>query len=339
MLDIVLHIMLFLVGLVSIVKGADWLTDGAADVAQRFGIPSIVVGFTIVAIGSSAPEFVVSVVAALQGNVDMALGNVVGSNIFNVLVIMGITAMVSEIKVERTNVRYDVPFAVLSSVVVAITAFDTFLNGDESGSISRTDGMMMLAMFAIFLSYTISQAQRGTITDASAATGTEKLTNNSEEETAASAERSLWKVTAMIVVGLAMLIIGGDWMVSGASSVALAMGIPQSIIALTIVSMGTSAPELAASVMAARKGDTAMALGNVVGSVVFNVFFVLGSAAVIHPLSIGGVTTMDILVLLAATIALWVFCKFGKTYYTLTRMEGLMLLIMAAAYYVYIVAN
>lgn len=328
MTDILLNIAFFIIGLLAIIKGADWLTDGAASVARKLGIPTIVVGLTIVAMGSSAPEFVVSVLSAIEGNADMALGNVVGSNIFNILAIMGITAMVSPIAVERANVRNDVPFLVLSSVVVAVTAFDDAFNGTAAAdnSISRTDGILMLCMFCIFMSYTLSIAKRDQPVTASE-------TTESEDSDAT----PMWKNILLILIGLACLIVGGDCLVDGASGLAGMMGISQSIIALTIVSAGTSAPELAASVMAAKKGDTAMALGNVVGSVVFNVFFVLGSAATIHSLGIQGITTFDILTLLVASVMLWIFCRFGKTYLTLTRSEGAVLLIMAIGYYTYLV--
>jgi cation:H+ antiporter len=326
-MDILVNIGLFIVGLILIVKGADWLTDGAASVARRFGIPSLVVGLTIVAMGSSAPELVVSVVAAIQGNVDMALGNVVGSNIFNILAIMGITAIVRPINVERGNIRNDVPFAVLSSFVIAVTAFDSFFSVNTTeNNISRTDGLLMLCMFAIFISYTLSIASPA-------------KTNSEEPQDDSSKEASLLSSTLWIIIGLACLILGGNWLVDGASGIASALGVSDSIIALTIVSAGTSAPELAASVMAARKGDTAMALGNVVGSCVFNVFFVLGTASTIRPLGIGGITGFDICTLLTASCILWLFCRFGKTHLTLTRAEGVIMTIMAVAYYTILVYN
>lgn len=339
---------LFIIGLVAIVKGADWLTDGAASIARHFGIPTIVVGLTIVAMGSSAPEFVVSVMSALEGNVDMALGNVVGSNIFNILAIMGITAMVRPVVVDRANVLYDVPFLILSSLCLVITAFDTFINGiNATNSISRTDGLLLLCIFSIFMSYTMAIARNNKQDNASAnanssvvhadipSVNSEVSPDNSEEE----ATMKPWKAMLFCVVGLACLIAGGDMLVDGASGIASSLGVSQSIIALTIVSIGTSAPELAASVMAARKGDTAMALGNVVGSVVFNVFFVLGSAATICPLGIGGVSVIDIMVLLVASLTLWAFCKFGKTFYTITRLEGTVMVLMAIAYYAYLIYN
>ena len=324
MISIITNIALFSVGLLAIIKGADWLTDGAASIARRFGIPTIVVGLTIVAIGSSAPEFVVSVLSAIRGNVDIALGNIVGSNIFNILGIMGITAMVRPVEVQRGNVRYDIPFAVLSSIVVAITA----LFADSCGiiEISRTEGMLMLCMFAIFISYTLAIAKNANTATSGGSEASERV-----------GEGPLWKSITGVVVGLAVLLLGGEGLVRGASGLASAMGMSQSIIALTIVSIGTSAPELAASVMAAKKGDTAMALGNVVGSVVFNVFFVLGTAATIHPLGIGGITMFDICTLLVSSVLLWAFCALGKTYYTLTRLEGFIFVILMVGYYAYLV--
>ncbi len=316
----------FVIGLVAIIKGADWLTDGAASIAHHFGIPTIVVGLTIVAVGSSMPEFVVSVVSAFKGNVDMALGNVVGSNIFNILGIVGITALVMPITIDRRNMKYDVPFVVLSSLFIAITAFDSFLDATNSvtDSISRSDGLLMLCTFAIFLSYTMSIAQKDQ----------DKATDAPANERKQS---PLWKNILFVLIGLVLLVAGGDGLVEGASGIARWIGISESVIALTIVSAGTSAPELAASVMAAKKGDTAMALGNVVGSVVFNVFFVLGTSAVIFPLGIGGVTATDILVLLGASVLLWILTAFGQKQLIITRTEGAILVIVAIAYYTYLV--
>ena len=327
-MGIILNIIYFLGGLVAIIKGADLLTDGAASIARKFGIPTLVVGLTIVAMGSSAPELVVSVVSAIQGNSDIALGNIVGSNIFNILGIMGITAMITPIKVERGNIRYDVPFVILAAVAVVITTLDSTFNGSDcTNSISRTDGLLLLCIFIIFLVYTLSIAQKGRNADS----------NTSTEEN----EKVLptWRSTLYIIIGLTLLVAGGNFLVDGASGIAIAMGISQAVVALTIVSAGTSAPELAASIMAARKGDTAMALGNVVGSNVFNVFFVLGTAGTIQPIGAGGITMFDIATLVVSAVLLWIFCKFGKTYYTLTRMEGAALAVLAVAYYTTLVLN
>lgn len=323
----IILILEFVIGLVAIIKGADWLTDGAASIAHHFGIPTIVVGLTIVAVGSSMPEFVVSVVSALKGNVDMALGNVVGSNIFNILGIVGITALVMPITIDRRNIKYDVPFVVLSSLFIAITALDSYF--EETGNhanntISRSDGLLMLCTFAIFMTYTMSIAKNDQ----------NKTTDTPDNKYK---QNPLWKNILLVIIGLVLLVAGGDGLVEGASGIARWIGISESVIALTIVSAGTSAPELAASVMAAKKGDTAMALGNVVGSVVFNVFFVLGTSAVIFPLGIGGVTATDILVLLGSSVILWILTAFGQKQLIITRTEGAIMVIMAIAYYTYLV--
>lgn len=324
----IIFLLEFIIGLIAIVKGADWLTDGAASIAHHFGIPTMVVGLTIVAMGSSMPEFVVSVVSATKGNADMALGNVVGSNLFNILAIVGITALVVPISVDRRNIKYDVPFVVLSSLFIAITAFDSFINGTDNttpikDSISRSDGLLMLCTFAVFMAYTMSMASN-------------KPTSNNKEADSAET-KPLWKNIVWVLVGLVLLIAGGEGLVEGASGLAHWIGVSDSVIALTIVAAGTSAPELAASVMAAKKGDTAMALGNVVGSVVFNVFFVLGTSAVIYPLGIGGVTPFDIFVLLGASVLMWIVSAAGRQKLTITRTEGAIMVTMAIAYYTYLV--
>ncbi len=311
---------LFLVGLVAIIKGADWMTDGAAAVAKRYGISTMVIGMTIVAIGSSAPEFVVSALAAFDGNTDMAIGNVVGSNIFNILVIMGATAFVSPVSSSKGNIRYDLPFVILSSLAILFAAFDGIFTPGAVDEISRSEGMLMLCLFAVYIGYTLTIAKK----PASENDNAERKDNSSSEV------KPLWKCALLIVVGLVLLLFGGDWLVEGASGIAIALGVSQSVVALTIVSIGTSAPELASSIMAARKGDTDMALGNVVGSVVFNVFFVLGVAAVINPLALGNISLLDIITLLLSSVFLWAFCK---THSSLGRGEGLVMIIVQVIYY------
>ena len=339
-MEILLFIAKFLIGLVVIVKGADWMTDGASAIAKRFGISTLVIGMTIVAIGSSAPEFVVSALAAIKGNTDMAIGNVVGSNIFNILAIMGATSLVAPVAASKGNIRNDVPFAALSSLVVLFAAFDSFLTKDAVDEISRSEGLLMLCMFAIFISYTMAIAKKDNgngnhnENENENENTTDIINDNDKEKTLQ--QTSIFKSILLVIVGLAFLIMGGDGLVDGASGIASYMGVSQSIIALTIVSIGTSAPELAASMMAAKKGDTAMALGNVVGSVVFNVFFVLGTAATIHPLALGNISIFDISTLLVASALLWIFCK---SHSALVKWEGVVLLLVQIAYYVILVIN
>ena len=319
-MQVLMCVGLFLVGLVAIIKGADWMTDGAAAVAKRYGISTMVIGMTIVAIGSSAPEFVVSALAAFDGNTDMAIGNVVGSNIFNILVIMGATAFVSPVSSSKGNIRYDLPFVILSSLAILFAAFDGIFTPGAVDEISCSEGMLMLCLFAVYIGYTLTIAKK----PASENDNAERKDNSSSEV------KPLWKCALLIVVGLVLLLFGGDWLVEGASGIAIALGVSQSVVALTIVSIGTSAPELASSIMAARKGDTDMALGNVVGSVVFNVFFVLGVAAVINPLALGNISLLDIITLLLSSVFLWAFCK---THSSLGRGEGLVMIIVQVIYY------
>ena len=325
MTDTLIFIAQFIIGLVFIVKGADWMTDGAAAIAKRYGISTLVIGMTIIAIGSSAPEFVVSTLAAIKGNTDMAIGNVVGSNIFNILTIMGVTALFVPVAATNGNLRNDVPFAVLSSLAVLFAAYDGIFTPGATSEISRQEGLLLLCLFAVFLSYTFAIAKKpaeGEEADAPKQNVVRSM--------------SLTKSIIWVVGGLALLIFGGDWLVDGASGIATKLGVSQAIIALTIVSAGTSAPELAASVMAARKGDTAMALGNIVGSVVFNVFFVLGTAATIHPLALGNITDGNIVALVGASVLLWIFCR---THKTLVKWEGAFLLILQIVYFAYLIAK
>lgn len=310
-MNLLLNIALFLVGLVAIIKGADWLTDGAASIARRLGVPTIVVGMTIVAIGSSLPEFVVSITSALKGSTDMAVGNVVGSNIFNVLIILGLTAAIRPLDISRTSVRNDVPYALLSAIVLGITAID--------GIITRTEGLLLLCFFAIFISYTLS------------------ISNENDNEGENPQAPASWARSLLLcAVGLAALLLGGNWLVDGGAGSARILGMSESLIALTFISIGTSAPELAASVMAARKGDHGMALGNVVGSVVFNVFFVLGTAATLCPLTLAGIGPVHLGVLAGASVLLWIFCFFGQKTYMISRTEGLIMLLCGAAYYIWL---
>ena len=334
--DTLLFILQFIVGLVLILKGADFLTDGASSIARRFNISSLVIGLTIVAFGTSAPELVVSVISALEGHTEMAIGNVVGSNIFNTLAIMGITALVFPVACSKNNIRYDVPFCLVASIALFAMANDTFLSREVSSesAISRSDGITLLCFFLFFLSYSFAIAKSGKKPD-----GIAISEQKQGEETIEKKEMSMGKAILLFLVGLAGLIFGGDWMVDGASGIATLLGVSQSIIALTIVAAGTSFPELITSVVAARKGDTDMAMGNVVGSNIFNIFFVLGVSSTVAPLKLGNIQMFDFATLLAGAVFLWIFCKFGKRYHYITRFEGAILTLCAIAYYIYKVLN
>lgn len=320
-MEIALLIGKFVVGLLLIVKGADWLTDGASSIARKFNISTLVIGLTIVAFGTSAPELVVSSMASISGETDIAIGNVVGSNIFNVLAIMGITALIAPVPVKGNNIKYEVPLAILASVAVFVMASDALFNGGGANVITRGEGIILLCFFLIFLAYTFAIARSGV--DAEGQSEVKQM--------------PMWKSILLFLVGLGCLVFGGDTMVDGASGIAGFLGVSQSIIALTIVSAGTSFPELMTSIVAARKGDTDMAMGNVVGSNIFNIFLILGVAATISPLGGGSITLVDYGVLLFSIVALWLACKFGRTYHKITRTEGAMLVLCCIAYYSYLV--
>lgn len=313
--------LLFLIGgLLLILAGANGLTDGAASVAKRFNIPSIVIGLTIVAFGTSAPELTVSVSSAIKGSADIAIGNVVGSNVFNTLMIVGCTALFAPIVVTRNTLIKEIPLCILSAVALFICANDIMLDEGLDNVISTTDGLILLCFFAIFLSYTFAIAKDGSQT----------------EEGEEIKLLPIWKSTLFILGGLAGLIIGGNFFVEGASGIARSLGVSESVIGLTLVAGGTSLPELATSIVAALKKNPEIAIGNVIGSNLFNIFFVLGCSASITPLYLTGINNLDLLMLVGASILLWlVGVFFGKR--TITRIEGSLMVGIYIAYTAFLI--
>ena len=318
-----LNIILLIGGLALILLGANGLTDGAAAVAKRFHISDLVIGLTIVAFGTSAPELVISVMSAIGGSADMAIGNVVGSNIFNVLMIIGVTALVMPVKVGEGTLSKEIPLMILCSFVLAAMANDVLLDGGNGDIISRIDGLVLLGFFLIFLRYTFAIARSG---------------GGSEAEGESIKEMPIWKSALFILGGLAGLIFGGQLFVQGASGIASALGVSESIIGLTIVAGGTSLPELATSVTAALKKNPGIAIGNVIGSNLFNVFFVLGCSATISPLPMGGINNVDMFVLVASAILFWIVGWFFKKR-TITRVEGALLVVCYVAYTAYLISQ
>ena len=315
-----MNVIWLLVGVALIIFAANWLTDGAASIARRFGISDLVVGLTVVAFGTSTPELSISIVSALQGNASMAIGNVAGSNIFNILVIIGIVALVRPIKVERSLMINDIGLVVISSLALFVIGYGDLLGVGGERIVTRVNGILLLLFFMIFLRYTFSQANSGQHNDDPAATkGAERK------------ELPIWRSILLIVAGLAGLVYGGDRFVAGASGVAMSLGMSEAVVGLTIVAAGTSLPELAASVAAAVKGNSGIAIGNVIGSNIFNIFLVLGATATIRPLPFGGITHFDLAVMMIASLVFWLFCwKFGKR--TITRTEGAILVVAYIAY-------
>lgn len=309
-------IFFLILGLVLILVGANILTDGSSAIAKRWGVSDLVIGLTVVAFGTSAPELVISLISAIQGNTELAIGNVVGSNVFNILVIIGVTAMVMPIKVERSIMTNEIPLVVLSSLVLLVMGNAPLLDGTASTMLTRIDGIVLLMFFMIFMRYTFTQA---------------KSSSAPSEDGVAKKEMPMWKAILWVIGGLGALIFGGDRFVAGASGVASQLGVSDAIIALTIVAAGTSLPELATSVTAALKGKTGIALGNVIGSNIFNIFLVLGCSATVHPLKFNGIGNFDLLVLAGASILFWLFGWFFKKR-TITRIEGALLAICYIAY-------
>ncbi|RHO73464.1 sodium:calcium antiporter [Parabacteroides sp. AF48-14] len=315
-----MNIVLLIGGLLLILVGANALTDGAASIAKRFHISSLVIGLTIVAFGTSAPELTVSVVSALKGSADMAIGNVVGSNIFNTLMIVGCTAAIVPISVTKGTLSKEIPLCILASVVLFICANDVLINKAATNTISSSDGMLLLCFFLIFLGYTFAIAHNG-----------------SSEGESEIKDMPVWKSVLFIAGGLAGLVYGGQFFVSGASEIARSLGISESIIGLTLVAGGTSLPELATSVVAALKKNPEMAIGNVIGSNLFNIFFVLGCSATISPLNIQGITNLDLGVLIGSCVLLYIFGWFFKKR-TITRIEGIAMIACYIGYTAYLIS-
>lgn len=303
-------------GLILILLGANGLTDGASSLAKRFHISDMVIGLTVVAFGTSAPELAVSVSSALQGSAGLAVGNVVGSNLFNTLMIVGCTALAAPILVTRATLLHEIPLCILASAALWVCASDTLLDGGARNLLSRTDGLLLLAFFLIFLSYTFAIARQP---------------SDKSEPADSIRQLPLWKSLLYVVLGLAGLIWGGDLFVDGASGIALSLGVSPSVIGLTLVAGGTSLPELATSIVAAMKHNPEMAIGNAIGSNLFNIFFVLGCSATISPLPLVGISQFDLLSLLASGILLWLFgVFFGRR--VITRVEGTVLLLCYVLY-------
>lgn len=310
----ILDIVRLIGGLALILYGANWLTDGASAIARRLGVSDLVVGLTIVALGTSTPELVISVLAAVGGNAPMAVGNVVGSNIFNVLAIIGIVAIVRPIPICRSVMGEQLPWVLLTAAIVVATGFSPWLDGTPA-VVSRVEGIILLLLLVMFMRRTLLSARE----------------NPGSEAGGNTRQRKVWLACLMIAGGLGALIFGGDIFVDGASAIASLIGVSDAVIGLTIVAAGTSLPELATSVVAARKGSPDMAVGNVIGSCVLNIVLILGTAATITPLSFGGVGPLDMAVLGLSAMLFWLTARYGGTR-IITRLEGALLFAVYVGY-------
>lgn len=307
---LLLEFVMLAIGFALLVKGADWFVEGASGIADRFGIPQLVIGLTIVAMGTSAPEAAVSITAALKGNADITVGNVVGSNILNIFIILGIASVITSIAVAKTTIRYEIP------IMLGITLL-LLGCGATGGTISLSEGVIMLVCFVGYLGYMFVMIKKG-----------EMQAEEIEQQKA-----PIWKMLLMGVVGLGLIILGSDITVDAATALAKAFGMSERFIGLTIVALGTSLPELFTSVLAAMKGKADIAIGNIVGSNIFNILFVVGISALIIPVTFASSFVIDCIVAIVAGVVLWV-CTFKNK--KLTRGGGIFMLLCYVAYFIYL---
>lgn len=346
-----IDILILIAGLALILFGANYLVDGASAIAKRFGISDFIIGMTIVGIGTSTPEMVVSFLSAAQGNADIAVGNVIGSNLFNIFMILGVTALILPLSLTKNNIKKDIPFALLAALVLTFAGSDILLDNATANIISRTDGLMLLSLFAVFMAYTIYSSQSaGAELQQSAGAELQQSTSNEQKQNAtnevsqtiitsqndsatgqSAKPKPIWLSLLMVIGGLAGLVYGGDLFVASASAIAKMLGVSDAVIAVTIMAGGTSLPELASCVVAAYKKNTDLALGNVIGSNVANIFMILGGSAVIHPLGMNNIGQMDLGFLLLSSILLFITAfTFKKR--SLDRIEGVLFILIYIGY-------
>ncbi len=301
------QLLLLVIGFVMLVKGADWFVDGASNIAAKFKIPQLVIGLTIVAMGTSAPEAAVSITAALQGSADITIGNILGSNILNVLIILGLSAVIVPIAIAKSTVKIETPFLIGVTVVLLLLGLD--------GTISLVDGLILIALFIVYLLYLLRMAK------------------NNPEEPEEMKSLKLWQAIAATVIGLVLIVLGSDFSVDAATEIARMLGLSERFIGLTIVALGTSLPELFTSVTAARKGNADIAIGNIVGSNVFNILFVVGLSSLVTPVPFASNFIVDTIVATAAVVFL-LLATIKKR--KLVRWHGIVMLLGYVAYFIYL---
>ena len=307
-MELLIQVALLIIGFAMLVKGADWFVEGAAGIAVKFGIPQLVVGLTIVAMGTSAPEAAVSITGAMNGAADIAVGNVLGSNILNILIILGLTGFITNVAIQKSTLMIEMPFMLVITIIFAFI-------GLNDGAVGFIDGIVLWVLFIVYLAYLFILAKKG---------------NQQEEEPE---ERPVWKLIAFAVVGMIIVVWGADITVDAATKIAAAAGLSERFIGLTIVALGTSLPELVTSVTAARKGNSDIAIGNIVGSNIFNILFVIGTSALIIPVVFEASFLFDAIVAVAAGVLLWVATIRKKM---LTRSWAIAMLVVYAGYLAYL---
>lgn len=318
-MEMVLQILILVLGFVCLVKGSDWFVDGAAGIATKFGIPQLIIGLTIVAMGTSAPEAAVSITAAFNGSADITIGNIIGSNILNVLIILGLSAVVYPLTVEKSTLKIDIPVTIVATVLLFVLGLD--------GNITRIDGIIMLGIFVAYIAFLIVSAKKAQ-NQASVASENENLSD--ENAKTEEKPKSIAFLILITIVGLALVILGSRFVVSSASFIARKFGLSERFIGLTIVALGTSLPELFTSVVAASKKNSDIAIGNIIGSNLFNILFVVGLSSLIIPVPFSPAFKVDTMVALASIVAVLLFCLPKKN---LSRVAGGLFLVAYLAYF------
>ncbi len=321
-----MFVVYLILGIVLLSFGASWLTDGASALAKRLGVSEFIIGVTIVAIGTSMPELVVSVKSAIAGQADVSIGNVVGSNVFNVFAILGITTMISPMALTSGNIRRDIPFCLAASFLLFMLSLDSTIWGCGENLLSRVDGIIFLLGYALFLGYIIRSGRK----TAPKAPAVEPKAPNAPEKS-----MKVWKMCLLLVLGICGLVFGADMFLDGAVELATLVGLSEAVIGIVIVAAGTSLPELFASIVPAIKGKSEIALGNIIGSNIANILLILGTSATITPLRLGGIGAVDMSVMmLAAVLVMLSAFVIGKS--KITRIEGFILFAIYVAYTLYL---
>lgn len=332
------HDILFLcIGVALVLGGANYLTEGATAIARKFHVSEMVIGMTVVAFGSATPDFVVSLTSTLEGKGAIAVGNIVGANIFDILLVVGLCALIKPVVIDKNTLQKEFPMVLLSSIVVGLMACDVLIDRQPSNYIDRSDGLIMLCFLAInfYISYQMAKSPQSTETlRAGSVAG--NVSDNEKVKT--DKPMKMWIAVIMVCAGLAALVFGGEWFVDSASGIAEKAGMSQSLVALTIVAIGSSLPDLTTSVVAAIKGHSGLAIGNIVGSCVLNVFFIIGICATIRPLELGKINAIDFGVLVAGSLAMCLFWWiWGKR--TINRTEGAFLFLGYCGYILYLILS
>lgn len=316
--------LLLIIGFFFLIKGADLFVEGAASIARKFNVPAMVIGLTIVAMGTSAPEAAVSITSSLAGQNDMSVANVVGSNFFNILVVLGVSSLISNLPVDKNVIKKDTPFLILVSLMILLFSFDLY--------ISRFEGILLLGLFLYFIVSTIKNAKNNTLDSSHLEVASSADLEILSDDTVSIVEVSLVKTSILCIIGVVGIVLGGDIVVKSATNIASSFGMSDNLIGLTIVAIGTSLPEFVTSVMAVKKGETEIAIGNVVGSNLFNILFILGLASSISPINISTFAVIDVLFMVFITILLYIFIKKDNSF---LKKHGIIFILLYVIYLSY----